>query len=388
VAPRFLTWLAALGLVGLLLAVAGWLLRERAARGRGLPAYSVWSQENDGLGEAARVLRQLGWRTVALTRPVGYARQHGLLLIVEPGEDAPGELESRGLVRWVEQGNTLLLASTTETPLHRELGAILRPGRIEDDPIETAPVRSDGWPDDYTDDVKQLALSTRASVEAPGGRTLWKAGTRPGAVVLRRGRGRVLLLADPSVLTRAGLGREDNVLFLVNVARIHAQADTVFVDEYHHGFRSAEGFWGYLAHHGQHLVLAPVLIAAAALVWHWSVRLGPARPRPVPQAADAVAYASSLARIYERAGARRRLARVLAGHFIGELTRYLRLRPNALPAEILATYRRRSGATGEAGVQRLQALLKGLAELRRGELTDQQLLAQARALDRFRAELS
>jgi hypothetical protein len=387
VAARFLTWLAALGLVTLLLAVAGWLLHERAARGRGLPAYSVWSQENDGLGEAAHVLRQLGWRTVALTRPVGYARQHGLLVIVEPGGDAPSELEARDLLRWVKQGNTLLLASTTETPLHHILKAALRPSRVEDEPIEIAPLRSGGWPDDYTDDVKHLALSTRATIEAPGGRTLWKVGARPGAVVLRHGRGRILLLADPSVLTRAGLGRQDNVLLLVNVASLHARGDTVFVDEYHHGFRSAEGFWGYLGHYGQHLVLVPVLLAVGALVWRWSVRLGPARPRPVPQAADAVAYASSLARIYERAGAHRRLARVLAGHFIAALTRHLRLRPNALPAEILAAYRRRSTPVGEAGVQRLQALLKGLAELRRGEVTDSQLLAQAQALDRFRAEL-
>jgi hypothetical protein len=113
------------------------------------------------------------------------------------------------------------------------------------------------------------------------------------------------------------------------------------------------------------------------------VRLGPAAPPPRPAKADAVEYASALARLYQRAGARRRLARTLARGFRATLTKHLRLPRNALPAVILAAWRQHDPATAD----RLQALLRGTTELLRDDLTDRRMLEWSRAFDQFTHQL-
>ena len=55
----------------------------------------------------------------------------------------------------------------------------------------------------------------------------------------------------------------------------------------------------------------PLFLAVGGGLWMWAVRLGPATPTPRTRETDAVDYASALARLYQQAGARRRLARTL-----------------------------------------------------------------------------
>ena len=110
------------------------------------------------------------------------------------------------------------------------------------------------------------------------------------------------------------------------------------------------------------------------------MRLGPAVPPRRADTADAVDYASALGRLYQGAGARRMLARTLSRGFLTALTKHLRLRRTALPAVILAAWRQQEGP---ASAERLQGLLRGLAELRKPDLTDHQLLSWARAFDDF-----
>jgi hypothetical protein len=159
----------------------------------------------------------------------------------------------------------------------------------------------------------------------------------------------------------------------------------VYFDEYDHGLRSAGGFWGYLRAHNLLWAVLPILLVVGMAVWRAAVRLGPAVPTPKALRADAVDYASAVARIYQRAGARRLLARTLARDFPAALTRHLRLRRAALPAEILAAWRQRYP---RESTQRLQGLLRGLAELRRGDVSDRQLLAWTRAFDQFEKEVA
>ena len=164
---------------------------------------------------------------------------------------------------------------------------------------------------------------------------------------------------------------------------LNARDGKVYFDEYHHGFQAGGGFWGYLRYHGQHLMLVPLLLAIGAALWMGAVRLGPATPTPRTSETDAVDYASALARLYQQAGARRRLARTLARGFLGALTGQLRLRRNALPAEVLSAWRQHDpGPSGE----RLRDLLRGVAELRKGDLSDQRLLYWSQGFDQFLQE--
>ncbi len=63
-------------------------------------------------------------------------------------------------------------------------------------------------------------------------------------------------------------------------------------------------------------------------------------------------------------------------YYLDALTHNLRLRRNALPAEVLAAWRQHdSGPSAE----RLKELLRGVAELRRSDVSENELLAWSRA---------
>src|SRR5436189_5717005 len=111
---RFASWLLVLLLLTGFLVTAGYLLRDRARAGRGMPGGSLFGESDDGLGQLAHVLGRAGWKTVAVTRPVKQTRRRGLLILVEPGRPTLDDAAA-GLLGWVAEGNTLLLATARIT---------------------------------------------------------------------------------------------------------------------------------------------------------------------------------------------------------------------------------------------------------------------------------
>jgi len=379
-------------------AVAYRVLRGQAEAGKGMPRYSIYSEEADGLGEAYRVVRKFGWSPFALTRPVQHTHDRGLLILVEPRRRSPipgverevSEADARALLRWVEAGNTLLLCGRHMTAVHQELGVeVTSDAAAPDIPSPASPGDGGG----YTRGIDRLVVEGHDTVQAEDGLPLWWVQEEPGAVLLLRGRGRVVVVADPSLLTRRGLGRADNGLVLYNVCSLDARDGRVYFDEYHHGLGSGGGLWAYLRYHGRQWTVLQVLLVAAVAVWAAAVRLGPALPMVRGSQADAVNYASAVARIYQRAGVRDLLARALVRDFMTGLGRHLHLRRNALPAEVLAAWRRHAGeaasADGDrsAATRRLQELLRVVGWLRKGDYSERQLLAWARGFDQFKTEV-
>src|SRR5258707_7258502 len=300
---RLTSWLLVGLLLGVFGAVVAFVLRARIQAGVGMPPYSVYSEEAEGLSEAAYVLDKLGWTPVAMTRPIQNTEHRGLLIVAEPGQSGPfqdetdalSDAESQAILRWVDQGNAVLLCGRRNSHLHQLLG-VATTGNPGAGPEVPEGVRL-GEGGAYLDGVERLSADGRVSLTAPASLPLWWVRGQPGAVLLRHGKGYVIAVADPAVITNRGLGRDDNVLFLRNVAELHARDGKVYFDEYHHGFRSAGGFWGYLGHYGQRWALLPLFIVVGVVAWRWMVRLGPAVPTPRTEQTDAVDYASALARL-------------------------------------------------------------------------------------------
>jgi hypothetical protein len=384
---RNFLWPLALLPVGIFIAVAALVLRGRVDAGRGMPDFSIWSDDANGLAEGAHLLGELGWRPVGLTRPIGAGRDRGLLIIAEPGggrqleeSEQISEGDARGILRWVEAGNTLLLCSRHQTALHDALQVdVVSDGRENGGKLIVVEPEDAGR---YTRNVDRLSTRDGTTISSTAGLKLWPIRDRSGGIFLSRGAGRVVVVSDPTMLTRRGLLSEDNAVFLIDIADVAGRDGVVFFDEFHHGFQSAGGVWGYLGYYGQQLIFLPLALALGTALWSVAVRLGPAVATPDATSADAVDYASALALLYRRAGVRRLPARTLVRGFIEDLTRHLRLRRGALPAEILAAWRRQAPG---ASTDRLQNLLRGVGELRKGEVAGRQLLKWSRAFDEFKS---
>src|SRR5260370_7623361 len=122
-------WLVVVILLGRLSLVVSQALARRAEAGKGMPAYSTYSREKDGLAEFAQLLGKLDYEVIPVTRPIQQTNARGLLILVEPEGSAmvPGqppdlsEADVRTLLQWVGKGNTLLLCGRNMNALHREL---------------------------------------------------------------------------------------------------------------------------------------------------------------------------------------------------------------------------------------------------------------------------
>jgi hypothetical protein len=387
---RFGPSLLALVLLGVFVTGAGYVLRIRAAAGAGMPEYSIFSEESNGLAEVARKLERMGWRPAALTRLPDPSVHRGLLVFAESTEQKSGfgsgeglsEADARTLLNWVAAGNTLLICSRSNGEMARALDVVVSSrGPEGDDTPYALEVNEAG---NYTKSLDRIEVEGHHGLLSARGLPLWEQDDRPAAVLLRWGAGRVIFVADPSFLTARRLHRgADNLIFLGNVAALHAREGRIYFDEYHHGIRAGGGFWGYLQQHGQQVAFLPILLLAAVAIWRAAVRLGPAVATPQASGADAVDYASAVARIFHRAGARRLLSRGLARGFLARLASHLHARPSALPAELLAGWRQRHP---KEPAKRLETLLRAAARLRKGDVTDAEMLAWTRAFDEFQRD--
>jgi hypothetical protein len=391
-------WLLVLLLFVLLGAAAYYALRSRLDAGKGLPEYSVFSDEENGLATAAQVLRGMGFRPVALTRPIQHTLHQGVLIMVEPQESSLfgtvpglGETDAEGLLAWVAKGNTLVLFTRTANPIHQKLGVGLLPDATpadEEKKLYFAEAEEIGGltepVDDRTVPVHALGVEGKDLVQGGAGVPLWYVGEQPGAWLVPHGEGQVLLIADPSLWTHRGLVRRDNVLLLYNLARVTSPDGRVFFDEYHHGIRSGGGYWDYLRYRHLHWLVLQLLAVIGVAVWAVGVRLGPARATPPPAHDDAVDYASAVARIYQRAGVQHLVAHHLARDFFENLTRHLHLRRNATPGDILKACERRFGPEA---ARELGGLLAAAKEMRAGDPERlwhrRELLHWARVFDEF-----
>jgi hypothetical protein len=367
------------------------ILNHRAEAGKGMPSFSLYARDRDGLGSAALVLHKLGWQPIALTRPIQHTQYRGLLILVEPRVEGmfgptPGlsEADSKGLLSWVAAGNTLLLCGRERTELHDLLHVKLRTDPDAEERV--LHLAEPGEAGGYTDRIEHLEVEGEDGARAELGVPLWYVDGSPGAVLVRHGAGRVLIVPDPSLLTQRGLSRQDNVLFLYNLAVLDAApGGPVYFDEYHHGLRSGGGTWGYLRYHDQQGSVLQLLLVALVAIWAVGIRLGPAVPRPRETRADAVDYAGAVARIYRRAGVRHVPARALVRDFLAKVSRRLRLRPTASPAQIVAAWRKQHP---DQPPTRLEELLHGTSELRQvaaeeADISEHQLFTWARVLDEF-----
>ena len=306
------------------------------------------------------------------------------------------------MLRWVEQGNTLLLLSKKADALQP------RPQRRADRGRDAGKADVRPRSRSIPTSIRRSATSATFTLSASAAKARCRQGRgrcrfggsvkarigRPARWSLRQGKGRVIVVADPSLATYSGLWdrkdgqatlRDDNVWFLVNVATLDAAGRQGLLRRVSPRFPVRRRPVGLSA------LSRASPVARRRCSWSWRRRFGRRRcgwvrrrrRRKRPKPTRWITHPplpASISRPAPVGGWRGRCAR----GFLGALTGQLRLRRNALPAEVLAAWRLHDpGASGE----RLQGLLRGVAALRKGDVTEKELLHWSQAFDQFRREM-
>jgi hypothetical protein len=333
----------------------------------------------------------LYWLLEELDLPVGRTLQplvegdppRGALALLAPTRDlSPAEVHE--VMERVREGDLLLFAAAPwgRGPIHDSLGVLPRfaPGQHVLAEGAAARARPHGWTEgvDTVSGFRAVFADTSPAFLRPGIDTLLVREGRAVAVTFPLGEGRVVALADVHPLTNARL-RESGAAVLV--ARAAAAAgDTLWFDEYYHGFREPEGGIGALR---RLMAVVPagawlqLLLLGVLALWAAGRRFGAPYPPAPRERRSPLEHVEALAGAYRQADARRTARHLLVAGLARRLGR--RVPPDdRAAAEMLKRMARGSPATAPAAAE-LQR------EWERGREAD--LAALSRAVDRILEEV-
>jgi Domain of unknown function (DUF4350) len=199
------------------------------------------------------------------------------------------------------------------------------------------------------------------------------------------GRGRVVVLSDPYIVSNAGVNRADNLFLAVNVVTGGLARGRIAFDEYHQGY--GDGRNEALAYFRGTPVLwlfAQAALVALALVWTRGRRF--ARPLPAPREdrRSKLEFVASMAELQQRARAYDLALENVYTRTRRALARYGGLPPTARPEQIAERVAARSGK--ERGA--LESLLRECEDACAGSpLSARRALELARALRELERDL-
>jgi hypothetical protein len=166
------------------------------------------------------------------------------------------------------------------------------------------------------------------------------------------------------------------------MAADEARGDTLWFDEYHHGFMDGGGnlLGGMMRYAGRVLpagLWIQLLLAVALLLWGAGRRFGAPLPPPPLRRRSPLEHVEALAGAYRQAGARRTARRLLMAGMARRLGR--RAPPDeAAAGEMLGRMARQSPVAREAAAQLEQDFKRG---------GDADLVSLARGVDRYLDEV-
>ena len=261
--PREAWWILGLTLLMFLLV---WVMTGgKTERGEaGLFNPSSYSSDPRGTRGLFLTLQELGYAVGRLRSPLlpRAMPDQGVLVIVEPTKPIlPAEWKA--LRAWIEQGHRAVLVSGLVLPGAAPVAD--RRGDIEalDMGGKLTYARA-AQPTRLAQGVKRLAVRSliRIGLEAPPplrerhegsvpvfgvvppeppdfgqiGAPVFRDDSGVVAAYLRVGKGDLIILSSPWSVSNEGIGREDNLAFVLNALGPPAETSPVYFDEYHHGY--------------------------------------------------------------------------------------------------------------------------------------------------------
>jgi hypothetical protein len=272
-------------------------------------------------------------------------------------ERVMSDREAEAVLAWVKTGGRLLILEGRENTIYKALRIDVGGNPV----VQEEPV-GEGLPaslSTITANGARLSLANKArlSSEDPAFTPLYR-DEQGEAVGLTRSleKGQVIALADPSIVTNAGLLRGGNAVIISEIVEdspLHSRI--VRFDELRHGFAAERNVMGFAKRYGLHLALVQAGLAFVMVVWAC------ARPKRRIRGAAALEkhiesreFVSAMANIYARA----HLEEHAALSFLRRCDRSLQLAigapPGSLTPQDLAQRLRTLGIQNYRGYEAVQ----------------------------------
>jgi hypothetical protein len=176
------------------------------------------------------------------------------------------------------------------------------------------------------------------------------------------GRGRIVVLSDPYVVSNAGLNRADNLFLAANVVTGGRKGRVAF-DEFHQGYGETQNqLFAYLRGTPILWMFGQGALVALALVWTRGRRFARPVPAPRPDRRSKLEFVSSMAELQQSARAYDLAVENVYQRTRRALARYAGLPATATPAQLAGRVAARSGRDRA----RLETLLRDCEEAAAG----------------------
>jgi hypothetical protein len=298
---------------------------------------STYNAGSEGYKALYLWLREMGVSAERWEKPLtDLTREADVLVMITPKLGVgKGELEA--LETWVRGGGTLVLALDTRTRVRGILVPAASPGNstakhfgfdlkmsFQDQKKEEKALSLQPGP--YIRGPRKIVGKTDAGVDSKNPQAIVHARDAFGnlIVVLEEGKGRVIMVVEPSSLfSNLHLREGDHGRLALDLLLTHLGSGRLLIDEYHHGYGRVTSVAAYVFQSETFVPLMQILFLFL-LIWAAAGRrFGPARPLRREVERFSMEYVRAVAHLYQRVKAKRLSLESLLRWFDEETRRLL-----------------------------------------------------------------
>ena len=314
-------------------------------------------------------LRELGVPAERWEVPLTELTQEADVVLMLSPRLGPGPHELKALETWVRGGGSLVLVSSPWNAFAKHFGFELKRG-LPDQKKQQDPEIPSFQPGPYTRGQRTIMSKIHFGADSRRPEAIVHARDAFGnlMVVVEEGRGRVIMIADPSLFTNLRLREGDHARLALDVLLSHLGDGVLLIDEYHHGYGRVTSVAAYLY---QSEALAPILQGLFLFFGLWAAkgrRFGPPRPLKRETERASMEYVRAMAQLFQRVKARRLALEQVLRWLDAETRRLLLDKDPAFQRDMAEAKRRLSGEglTDRDLVSTVRKLYAALARARKG----------------------
>jgi hypothetical protein len=232
-------------------------------------------------------------------------RKAEVLLMLSP-RLSPGPGEVKALETWVRDGGTLVLVSSPWNEFAKHFGFEMKrgfPGQRKQNDQETLSFQ----PGPYIRGQRTIMSKMHPGLDSEKPQVIVHSRDAFGnlIMVLEEGKGRVIMVADPSLFSNLYLREGDHARLALDVLLTHLGEGSLLIDEYHHGYGRMTSVAAYVFHSEAFVPLLQVMVLVLLLWAAAGRRFGPARPLKREIERSSMEYVRAMAHLFQRVKARR-----------------------------------------------------------------------------------